>query len=172
MTRYRTSGNQEFPRSQASIAGHPIHPMLIPFPVTFTASVLISDIVALVTQDAFWLRTSYFLLIAAIVTGAAAAVAGSIDFWTNRHIRSLRIAWAHMIGNAILLLLLLINVIGRTGTAADDIFPGGLLLSVVSAALLLVSGWLGGEMVYHHRVGVHDAREMPHDELTRTDLDA
>src|SRR3546814_8442594 len=89
----------ENPKSTARIADHPIHPMLIPFPIAFLVGTLVSDLIYWQTTDAFWATAFVYLLVAAIIAAALAAVAGFIDFFGDRRIRGLSHAWQHMIGN-------------------------------------------------------------------------
>ncbi|MDX2137540.1 MAG: DUF2231 domain-containing protein [Chloroflexota bacterium] len=146
-----------FPRSHTAIAGHPVHAILVNFPIAFLTGALISDVVYLISQDAFWAQAAYWLLIAGLVSGAVAAAVGSVDFWSNPHIRSLRAAWAHMIGNVIILVIVLINILARANNIEAAVVPQGILLSAITGALLFVTGWFGGALVYEHRVGVQPA---------------
>jgi uncharacterized membrane protein len=50
------------PKSTASIAGHPIHPMLIPFPVVFLVTALVSDLVFWSTNYEIWATASQWFL--------------------------------------------------------------------------------------------------------------
>jgi uncharacterized membrane protein len=147
----------ENPRSTASIAGHPIHPMLIPFPVAFLVSALVTDLVFWSTADAVWATVSMWLLGAGVVTALAAALFGFTDFFSEARIRNLSDAWQHMIGNLVAVVMALINwwIRYRTG-AATGVFPYGIWLSLATVLLLLFNGWKGWEMVYRHRVGVSD----------------
>jgi uncharacterized membrane protein len=146
-----------FPRSHTALGGHPIHAILVNFPIAFLTGALISDVVYLISQDAFWAQAAYWLLLAGLVGGALAAAVGSVDFWSNPHIRAIRIAWAHMIGNAVILVLVLINILARANNIEAAVVPQGILLSVITGGLLFVTGWFGGALVYEHRVGVQPA---------------
>lgn len=141
-------------KSTASIAGHPIHPMLIPFPIAFLVGALISDITYWVTADFFWARASLWLITGGFVSGALAAVFGLTDFMTMAKVREHRAAWIHFLGNAAVLLLALFNWLLRQGEPAASILPWGLSLSALTVAILLVTGWYGGELAYRHRIGV------------------
>src|SRR3954447_14845031 len=99
--------------STAAIGGHPIHPMLVPFPIAFLVGALLTDIVFLRTGDAFWARGSFWLLSAGIVTGAAAAIFGLIDFLSIPRARSLAAAWMHFLGNGLAIVLAIWNVAHR-----------------------------------------------------------
>ena len=144
------------PKSTAQIAGHPFHPMLVVFPIAFFVGTLVTDIVYSATADAFWARVSFWLLVAGLVMGALAALAGFTDFLGDRLIRATSTAWFHMIGNVTAVVLSLISLWFRyrDGDTAD--YPLVLWLSVVVVLIFLVTGWLGGELVFKHRVGVSE----------------
>ena len=146
------------PKTTAHIAGHPIHPMLIPFPVAFLVATFVSDLIFLRTGNPGWATASLWLLGAALVMAALAAAAGLIDFFGDERIRDLSAAWHHMIGNVVAVLLSLWNW-WRRYDAPDPgsvVVPTGLLISLIVATILLYTGWRGWEMVYRHRVGVAD----------------
>jgi uncharacterized membrane protein len=147
------------PQSTASIAGHPIHPMLIPFPVAFLVTAFVTDLVYWATGYEVWASASQWLLGAGVVTALLAAVFGFTDFFGDARIRQLGDAWKHMIGNLIAVVLALANwyVRYRSGAAAG-VFPAGIWLSLITVLLLLFNGWKGWEMVYRHRVGIADDR--------------
>lgn len=139
--------------STAAIAGHPIHPMLIPFPVASLVGVLVSDLIFSANGNTFWAEASRWLLLVGVVTGALAAIFGLIDFLTIRRVREYRIAWIHFLGNAAAIVLSLINLLLRPNPT-DGIPTVGIILSVVVALILVVTGWLGGELSYRHKIGV------------------
>lgn len=149
------------PRSTAKIADHPLHPMLIPFPVAFFVGTLVVDIVFNQTGDAFWAAAGRWLLGAGLVMAALAALAGLTDFLGDRRIRALRAAWYHMIGNVVLVLIELVNLWQRLEVGDQFIVPTGLALSAVGTLLLLFNGWKGWEMVYRHRVAIVGADDRP-----------
>jgi uncharacterized membrane protein len=144
------------PRSTARIGGHPIHPMLIPFPIVFFVSTLVTDIAFLSTGQAGWATASLWMLRAGLVMAALAAVAGLTDFLGDGRVRGLKDAWLHMIGNVIAVLLELVNLYLRYQGGNDAVSPAGVTLSAVVVALLLFNGWKGWELVYRHRVGIAD----------------
>jgi len=144
------------PESTAQVAGHPIHPMLIPFPVAFLVATLVSDLIFLRTGNPGWATASLWLLGAALVMAALAAAAGLIDFLGDERIRDLSAAWHHMIGNVIAVVLALINWYRRYAATEPGIPSGGVVLSLLVVLILLYTGWRGWEMVYKHRVAVSD----------------
>ena len=147
------------PHSTAKIAGHPLHPMVIPFPIAFFVATLATDMVFLNTGRPGFAEASVWLLGAGIAMAALAAVFGLIDFLGDRQVRSLRHAWWHMIGNVTAVVLELINFGMRMGNATDSVAGAGVILSAVVVLLLLFNGWMGWELVYRHHVGVTDVAE-------------
>lgn len=141
--------------SKAAIAGHPIHPMLIPFPVTLLAIVPITDIVYLASGSTFWSSVSYYSLWAGLITAGLAALFGLIDFVGVSRVRTLRAGWAHMLLNVAVVALSVVNLLLRRGDTIEHIEPSGLILSLVTFGLLLCSGWYGGELAYRYKIGVN-----------------
>ena len=154
------------PRSTASIAGHPIHPMLIPFPIAFFVSVFVCDLVYWQTVSAAWATAATWLLGAGLVMGALAAVAGLTDFLGETRIRALNDAWWHGGGNVVAVLIQLYNWYARYSDGTAAILPKGLVLSLVVVCILLFTGWKGWELVYRHRVGVADTESSPQTSVT------
>jgi uncharacterized membrane protein len=149
------------PESTAKISGHPIHPMLVPIPIACFIGALLTDIGFLATSDPFWARASGWLLGAGIVGGILAAVAGATDFFSNARIRALPRAWQHGIGNALALLVAVVNVFLRRPEWTGGELPFGIILSFVTVGILGFTGWLGGDLVYRHGVGVADRDPRP-----------
>ena len=146
------------PVSTANIMGHPIHPMLIPFPIAFLVATFVCDLIFWRTGNPAWATASLYLLGAALVMAALAAVAGLTDFLGDERIRNLSPAWHHMIGNVVAVVLSLWNW-WRRYAAADAgavVVPTGLIISAMAVLILLYTGWRGWEMVYRHRVAVYD----------------
>jgi uncharacterized membrane protein len=147
------------PQTTAHIAGHPIHPMLIPFPIAFLVATFVCDLVFWRTGNSGWSTAALYLLGAAILMAGLAAVAGLMDFLGDERIRGLSAAWHHMIGNVVVVVLALINWYRRYAGGDAAVLPWGLVLSTIIVLLLLYNGWRGWEMVYRHRVGVEEAPE-------------
>jgi uncharacterized membrane protein len=147
------------PKSTASIAGHPIHPMLIPFPIVFLVLALVADLVFWRSANSAWATVAMWSLGAGIVMALVAALAGFTDFFGDERIRRIGDAWQHMIGNLVAVLLAAINwyIRYRYGDAAG-VFPWGIWISLATVLLLLFNGWKGWELVYRHHVAVSDTR--------------
>jgi uncharacterized membrane protein len=149
------------PRSTVQISGHPIHPMLIPFPVVFVVSTFFCDLAFWRTGSPFWTAAALWLLGGAVVFGVLAALTGLTDFLGERRIRELTDAWYHFIGNAVAIILTLVNFYLRYANGDATVFPEGMLLSLVVVGIFLFTGWKGWEMVYRHHVGVADQEGGP-----------
>src|SRR4051812_48532973 len=93
------------PRSTASIAGHPIHPMLIPFPIAFFVSAFVCDIVYWQSSNTGWSNAALWLIGFGLITAALAAVMGLIDVLGEPRIRALNDVWWHAGGNVLVVLL-------------------------------------------------------------------
>jgi uncharacterized membrane protein len=149
------------PKSTASIGGHPIHPMLIGFPISFFVATLFCDLVFWQSGNAGWATASMWLLGAGLLMAALAAVAGVADFLGDKSIRDIRDAWLHGVGNVLIVLLQFSNWYIRYAGGAEAVLPVGLILSLVAVAGLLYTGWKGWGMIYKHHVAVTDVKAPP-----------
>ena len=142
------------PHSTLRIGRHPIHPMLVPFPIVCFVGTFLSDLAYWRTMDVMWADFSAWLVTIGVVLGVLTAIAGLIDFLGNRLIREQKPAWPHVIGNAVVLVLSFVNALVHSRDGWTSVVPTGLILSTLSILILLVTGWLGWSLVYRHRVGV------------------
>ena len=147
------------PRSTASIAGHPLHVMLVPIPIVCFVAALITDIAYSQTAKMLWTDLSAWLLVAGVIVALLAGLAGLIDLLGDRRIGDLRAAWIHAVGNIAVIILSIFNVLIHTRDAYTSVMPTGLILSAIVVLILLVTGWNGWSMVYRHRVGVQPSVE-------------
>jgi uncharacterized membrane protein len=144
------------PRSTAAVAGHPIHPMLVPVPIACFVGTFITDLAYWRTANMQWANMSAWLLTAGLVVSIFVVIAGLIDFFGDRRIRALRAAWIHAIGNALVLVLSIFNVLIHSRDAYTSVVPAGLLLSALVVLILSITGWNGWSMVYRHNVAAVD----------------
>jgi uncharacterized membrane protein len=142
--------------SKAKLLGHPIHQMLIVFPLGLLATAVIVDIVYFATDALIFAEVSYYLVIAGIIGGALAAPFGLIDWLAiPRGTRAKRIGAMHGGGNVVVLLLFLASALLRAELPSEA--PAlGYVCSFLGAAIALVTAWLGGELVNRLGVGVSD----------------
>jgi uncharacterized membrane protein len=149
------NGNGNHPRSTAKIGGHPVHPMLVQFPIVCFIGVLVTDIVFLNNHVHGWATASRYLLVIGLVMAALAALAGLTDFLGDKRIQ-VGDAIKHAVANVTAVVLSLINLIVRLRSDAP-IGKIGVILSIIVVLILLYSGWKGGALVYKHGIGVDDA---------------
>lgn len=142
----------------ASIRRHPIHPMLIVFPITFFMAAPALDIIHIATGDTLWATIAFWDIVLGVATALAAAVPGFVDY-LSLHGRAARIATYHLVLNLTVVGLFVVNLFLR-GEAARAWLGNAiwipLAFSIGGALILAVSGWLGGHLVYVHRVGVSE----------------
>ena len=147
-------GLHSHPQSTAKIAGHPIHPMLVPFPIVCFILTLVADIVYTQSHVHPWASASRILLAAGLVMAALAAVAGLTDFIGEKRIQGPD-AIKHMIANVTAVVIEVVNFVLRWHNDAA-IVSIGVYLSAIVVLVLLYSGWKGGDLVYRHGMGVSD----------------
>ena len=140
--------------STAQIARHPIHPMLVPFPIVCFIGALLTDIAYYATAEITWADFSSWLLVVGVIMGVLAAIAGLIDFLGNPLIRVQPAAWVHLAGNLLVLVLSFFNALIHQRDGWTAVVPVGLTLSIIVVLILPVTGWLGWALVYRHGVGV------------------
>ena len=140
------------PRSTASILGHPIHPMLVPFPIVCWIGALVTDITYSRSANIMWANFSSWLLLVGLVMGGFAALAGIIDYFGDRRVRS-GAAKLHGLINITVFVIQIFNSFVHARDGWTSVVPTGLTLSAIAVLLLLVSGWLGGTLVYKQGVG-------------------
>jgi uncharacterized membrane protein len=141
--------------SRLKIAGHAVHPMLIPLPLGMFLGTLIFDVVYVLTDDLEYATVSFFMAVLGAVGGVAAAATGAVDYVNiPKGTRAKRVGTVHAISNDIVIALFALSAFLRY--RADDYEPSTLALTLTfaGAAASIVTGWLGGELVERLGVGV------------------
>jgi uncharacterized membrane protein len=142
--------------ARAKLFGHPIHQMLIVFPLGLLAGAVIFDVVHLVTGNGYWSEIAYWMIAAGVIGGLVAAPFGLLD-WTKipAGTRAKRVGLQHGVGNVVVLVLFAASwLLRRDAPRAPETLA--LVLSFAGAALSAVTGWLGGELVDRLAVGVDE----------------
>ena len=140
------------------VLGHPVHPMLIPFPIALWIFSLASDLIYLFGFGGpVWKDIALYTMVGGIIGGLAAAIPGYIDYRSLGDPVIVRLAQMHMVINVGLIVLFTINACLRILNGTEALLP--VLLSALGVAALSVSGWLGGELVYVQGVAVQPERE-------------
>jgi uncharacterized membrane protein len=145
------------PRSLAKVEGHPIHPMLVPFPIAFFIATFACDIAYATLGNKGWVLATEWLLGAGLIFAGLAAIAGLIDFFGDSRIRRLEAVWWHAGGNLAAVAISAWNFYVRYHAGAASGLNSALtLVSAVVVAIVCFTAWKGWSMVYRHRVGIAD----------------
>jgi uncharacterized membrane protein len=152
--------------SKIKIAGHPVHPMLIAFPVTFYTTTLLAFVVYVITDNVMWWQIALRANVAGVITAAVAAVPGLIDWITSipAHTEAKKTGRNHMLLNVVSSTLFVINLIvhrnqwstlREVSEATLAPAPGvALVLSSLGVLCMLAAGFLGWTLVQTHHVGI------------------
>lgn len=142
-------------KSKAQIKTHPIHPILVSFPIAFLSGTLLFDVLSVISaNDSLWQAGSY-LELAGMISAVVAAVPGVIDFkYTVPPDSSARKRAAkHGLINSAMLIVFLVAYLLRTNESAAILIVA---LEVVGTALLVTAGWMGGTLVNRNHIGVYN----------------
>ncbi|HET9787014.1 MAG TPA: DUF2231 domain-containing protein [Pyrinomonadaceae bacterium] len=143
-------------KSKATLAGHPVHPMLIPFPLALWTTSFVVDILFYFFRHPTLLIIAKFMLAAGCIGALAAAIAGFIDWLSIRDGEVKKVANWHARLNVAALVIFAISFFLRMGRYSDLVgrrLTIPFLLSLVGVILISISGWLGGELVFRYGVG-------------------
>jgi uncharacterized membrane protein len=146
--------------SRAKLFGHPIHPILIPFPLGLLVTSFIFDIIYLITDNDAFSVAAFWMIAAGVIGGLAAAVFGAIDFsrvpdGTRAH----SIGVWHAVLSVSMVVLFAVSWLLRVDDPAEPgVIP--ILLSLVGATLAGATGWFGGELVGRLGMGVHEGAHL------------
>ncbi len=139
--------------SRVAIAGHPLHAMLVAFPIALTMSVLGADLLFWWTGDGFWARAAGWAAFGAFLMGVIAGVTGTVELLIVPGIRNRSASWTHFVLAVMLLSILGANWVLRIGAPEAAVLPTGLLLSVLAAGMTAITGWHGGKLVFDYQIG-------------------
>ena len=141
-------------RVPASLAKHPIHPMLVVFPISLWIFSLVCDLIGttIATTD-IWFTVALYTMIGGFIGALAAAVPGLIDllFYKGGAPPVKKIALTHMTINLTAVVLYAVNIWLRMSGQSMKV---PIVLSIIGVCMIAVSGWLGGQMVHVYGVGV------------------
>jgi uncharacterized membrane protein len=140
--------------SKAKIAGHPVHPILVPFPLGLLTTSVIFDIIHLLTGGARWAEISFWMIAVGVIGGLLAAVFGMIDWLAiPPGTRAKAIGLWHGLSNVGMVALFAASWLARAPAPGD---PGvvPIVLSFLGVGLASLGGFLGGELVFRMGIGV------------------
>ncbi|WP_374406175.1 DUF2231 domain-containing protein [Pelagerythrobacter sp.] len=140
--------------SKIALAGHPIHAMLVAFPIGLTPCVLGADLFYWWTGDLFWARAALWAAGMAFLFGVLAGIAGTVELLMVPGIRVRAASWTHFAIAMTLLSVLAANWGYRLGGYEQAILPYGLLLSAFALVFTAFTGWHGGKLVFEYQIGI------------------
>jgi uncharacterized membrane protein len=138
--------------TRASVYRHPIHPMLIVFPLGLWVFSVICYLIYLLSSVPIWHTVTLYAMGGGIIGGVLAAIPGAVDFLTLPKSRVQTIALSHMISNVVALTIFIIAFTLAAFGREQSVVP--FVLSVFGLLAVGTGGWLGGALVYEHGVGV------------------
>ena len=141
--------------SRTKLFGHPVHPMLIVFPLGLLATSVVFDVLHSIFRRPVLAIVSFYMIVSGVVGGLFAAIFGLMDWLAlPRNSRAKRIGAWHGVGNLVIVVLYAISawLRGRNTNFMPDRWAK--LLSLTGSGLALITAWIGGELVYRLGVGV------------------
>ncbi len=145
-------------KSRLQIGGHPLHAMVVGYPIGLYTTALVCDLLYVWLPDSFWFRMAFWAIVFGFVTHLAAAATGLPDFLAvmKERTEARRPATSHLVFGVGLLVVQGLNLGVRNWGEAP---AGGsmalpLIMNLIAVSLTGVQGWYGGELVYRHLVGV------------------
>jgi uncharacterized membrane protein len=154
-------------KSQMTLMGHAVHPMLVTFPIAFFTGTAATDLAYLWYGDPFWAQMSFWLLAGGLVMGGLAALVGMSDFTLVADIRRHLTSWNHFLVAIVMMAIALVNFLQRLVGDAEAVWPWGIMMSLLTVVMVATAGWLGGKMVFEHNLGpgqpLYDAPDIEKD---------
>jgi uncharacterized membrane protein len=144
-------------KSRVRALGHPVHPMVIVFPLGLFVAGTVFDLIALFSENATFDQVGYWNIAAGIIGAVVAAVTGLLD-WTAipSGTRAKRIGLLHGGANSVVLVLFLVSWLVRMDNTDHRASVGSFVVEVFAVAVSGVAAWFGGELVDRLGIGVDD----------------
>lgn len=139
--------------SAVALVGHPIHVIMVHFPIAFVIATLGVDVFYWFSGDAFWARVGIWSTGMAFWSGVAASIVGTGELLLVRGIRLLEASWSHAVAAMTLVAIAGANW-GLRLIDPSSILPHGLALSALASVMVGFAGWHGGKLVFDHGVGI------------------
>lgn len=145
-----TVPDQTLPEGRAALrisppfpTSYPLHVILSAYPIACFTCAFLTDWAYAATYEMQWANFSAWLIAFGLVMGVLTGIAGIVDFVSSRRMRRPRAGWWHGLGNGLVMLLALLNAFVHSRDAYTSVVPWGILLSAVTAVLVIVTSWLG-----------------------------
>lgn len=142
-------------QSRVALGKHPLHPMLVVFPIAFLIATPLADLALWWSGDVFWGRVAFWLVAVGVGGGIAAAAAGLLEFLLVRRVRERLAGWTHLLAAVMALSLGAANLRLRWDDPVEAALPWGLFLSTLTAMMVALAGWLGGTLTFGHGIGTY-----------------
>ncbi len=139
--------------SAVALVGHPIHVMMVHFPIAFVMATLVIDLAYWWSGDVFFVRAGLWSTGVAFWTGVAASLVGIAELLLVRGIRLREASWSHAVAAMTLVAIAGANW-GMRMLDATTILPHGIALSLLGSVMVGFAGWHGGKLVFDHGVGI------------------
>lgn len=139
--------------SKIAIAGHPIHAMLVAFPIAMSVCTFGADLLYWWTGDGFWARGALWAIGLAFFMGLLAGASGTVELLLVPGIRARAASWTHFVIAVMLLALLGANWGYRLSGYEQAVLPVGLMLSAICVGFTGLTGWHGGKLVFDYQLG-------------------
>jgi uncharacterized membrane protein len=139
--------------SAVAVAGHPIHAMMVHFPIALIISTLGIDVLYWWTADQFWVDVGVWSAGGAFIAGVVAAVAGTAELLLVPGIRVRVASWNHAVAAMTLIAVAGLNW-GLRLYFPEQVLPHGILVSLLASALTGLAGFYGGKLVLDHGIGL------------------
>lgn len=140
--------------TRVAVAGHPVHAMLVAFPIAGVFATAFTDVAYWWTSDPFWIRAGLWASGGAFLMGCLASLSGLGEVLLVPGVRRRAAAWSHGVAAVILVAVLGASWGWRLQEGPAAILPWGLILSWTTLLLVAVTGWHGGKLVFEHQVGI------------------
>ena len=141
--------------STVSIGKHPLHPAIVDFPIAFLCAALVTDLLFWRTGQSQWAEFSFWLILAGWILGGLGVITGLIDFLTLQPARALTSGWLHFILADLAIFMTTFNLMSRLYDRQEKIVFTGLGMSALVALALLITGYLGGRLVFRYHIGTY-----------------
>jgi nitrite reductase/ring-hydroxylating ferredoxin subunit/uncharacterized membrane protein len=141
-------------KSKAHLKSHPLHPILVAFPIAFFIGALIFDLLSIISDNNNFWQTGYYLAIAGIISAVVAAVPGAIDYFFTVPPKSSakKRGTKHALINLTNVALFAFAVYYRGTNGADTTIV--LAIEITGVILLSIAGWMGGTLVHRNQIGI------------------
>jgi uncharacterized membrane protein len=143
------------PVSRVKLHNHPVHPMLVVYPIAFFSSSFPADLLYVLHGATFWAWLALLLNAMGTALGLLAAAVGLVDFVGIPRVRRRTTGWSHLIAGLALLGLGFTSTLLRLADPATMVMPIGLAMSAAMLALTVVTGWLGGTLSFRYGIGAY-----------------